>query len=130
MNKLGLYNINIKYVRDLSKVDDRIMSVSPQIHKENRPFVGVVIICDRKQYCIPLSSPKEKHAKMNNDKDFSKILDSKGKLIGVLNFNNMLPVHDSLISKININPQANDNKSDREYKQLLRDQLFWCNDNI
>ena len=120
----------MKYVRDLQKVDDRVMSVSPQIGKDSRPFVGVVIICDKKTYCIPLSSPKPKHTQMKNTKDFSRIIDKKGKIIGVLNFNNMLPVNQSLISKIDINIRSSDSNSDKAYKQLLRDQLNWCNDNI
>ncbi|MCM1091337.1 MAG: type III toxin-antitoxin system ToxN/AbiQ family toxin [Butyrivibrio sp.] len=67
---------------------------------------------------------------MKNTKDFSRIIDKNGKIIGVLNFNNMLPVHERLISKIDINIRSGDNKSDRAYKQLLKDQLYWCNDNI
>ena len=51
----------MKYIRDLAKSDDNVMSVSPQIGKESRPFVGIVVICDKKPYCIPLTSPKPKH---------------------------------------------------------------------
>lgn len=49
---LNLYNINIKYVRNLSKADDRVLSVSPQEGKGNRPLVGIVVICNKKSYCI------------------------------------------------------------------------------
>ena len=89
--KLALYYMDMKYVRDLHKIDDRVQSVSPQIHKSNRPFVGVVVICENQQYCIPLDSPKEKHLNKKNDVDFSRIFDGD-KLIGVLNFNNMIIV--------------------------------------
>lgn len=52
----------MKYIRNLhNQGDDHVFSVSPQTRKNNRPFVGIVIICDDKQYCIPLSSPKAKH---------------------------------------------------------------------
>ncbi len=34
-NKLKLYKIDMKYVRELAKVDDNVMSVSPQINKGN-----------------------------------------------------------------------------------------------
>ena len=91
--QLKLYMVDMKYIRNLSDVDDRVLSVSPQIGKQNRPFVGIIIICNNKQYCIPLSSPKPKHTKMKNDVDFSKIYDGDGKLIGVLNFNLMIPVN-------------------------------------
>ena len=39
----------------------------PQAGKDNRGFVGIVIICGTYKYCIPLSSPKEKHRKMKNN---------------------------------------------------------------
>lgn len=42
--KFHLYHIDIKYIRDLSRADDKVMSVSPQTEKENRPFVGIVVV--------------------------------------------------------------------------------------
>ena len=65
--RLNLYSIDMKYVRNLSKVDDNVMSVSPQIDKVSRPFVGIVVICKNKNYCIPLTSPKEKHNKIKEN---------------------------------------------------------------
>lgn len=127
---LNLYTLDMKYVRDLSKIDDNVMSVSPQEHKENRPFVGIIVIMEQKQYCIPLTSPKPKHYKMKNDLDFSKIYDSNEQLIGALNFNNMIPVCHDVIKIINMKPNHNDTKKEREYKQLLNNQLDWCNENI
>lgn len=89
--RLNLYIVDIKYIRDLAKKDDNVLSVSPQEEKDRRPFVGIIIVCNNKKYCIPLSSPKQKHNKMKNDVDFTKIYDGD-KLIGVLNFNNMIPI--------------------------------------
>ena len=62
--RLTLYKIDLKYIRNLAKVDDRVMSISPQINKCMRPFVGIVIVCNDKRYCIPLGSPKNKHKDM------------------------------------------------------------------
>ena len=84
-NRLNLYLIDMKYVRNLAKADDHVMSVSPQTGKETRPFVGVVVICGKEKYCIPLSSPKPKHSSMKNDVDFTRIMDGE-RLIGVLNY--------------------------------------------
>lgn len=120
----------MKYIRELSKVDDNVMSVSPQINKGSRPFVGLVLMCNSNQYCIPLSSPKPKHYKMKNDKDFSRIIHRPtGKLIGVLNFNEMIPVDNSLIQKINIPKLMKGNSKDRAYAELLKDELSWCQQN-
>ena len=128
-NKLFLYHVDMKYIRDLAKADDNVMSVSPQVNKEARPFVGVVIIHDDVAYCIPLSSPKEKHRSMKNDKDFSKIVDRKGKLIGVLNFNNMIPVFEDVLHRIDVKVRVSDDPGTKAYKGLLNDQLDWCNAN-
>ncbi len=99
--RLNLYLIAIKYIRNLAKVDDHVMSVSPQVGKETSPFVGIVIICGTKKYCVPLSSPKPKHSSMKNDVDFMKIMDGES-LIGVLNFNNMIPVDESCTIPLNL----------------------------
>lgn len=80
-----LYKVDMKYIRNLHNIDDKVLSVSPQTGKDNRVFVGIVIICGIHKYCIPLSSPKEKHKKMKNSMDFSKI-EINGRLLGVLNF--------------------------------------------
>lgn len=60
MEQLKLYNIDMKYVSDLHNADDRVESVSPQMGKENRVFIGIVVTHNDRKYCIPLSHPLEK----------------------------------------------------------------------
>lgn len=127
--RLKLYTVNMKYIRNLHKIDDNVFSVSPQTGKASRPFIGIIIICNDKEYCVPLSSPKEKHKKMKNDVDFTKIYDSNEKLIGVLDFNNMIPVRKELLEKIDITIHKNDNISTKHYKNLIKDQLTFCQHN-
>ena len=126
--RLTLYKIDLKYRRNLAKVDDRVMSISPQINKCMGPFVGIVIVCNDKRYCIPLSSPKNKHKDMKNSVDFMKIYDGD-KLIGVLNFNNMIPVHPGSLRKVEIKILETDSQQNIAYKNLLSNQLSWCNSN-
>ena len=126
--KLKLYMMDMKYVRDLHNADDRVQSVSPQIHKSNRPFVGVVVVCDMQKYCIPLDHPKPKHYNMKNDVDFMRIFDGN-KLIGVLNFNNMIPVDESVIVPLDVKPTRNDTVSERAYKILCAKELDWVQKN-
>ena len=66
---------------------------------------------------------------MKADRDFSKITDKKGKLIGVLNFNNMIPVCDAVLLDLDITVHKGDSYNLRAYKELMRDQLRWCNEN-
>ena len=73
--RLNLYLIDMKYVRDLHHADDRVSSVSPQIGNQHRIYVGIVVICNKRKYLIPLSHPVEKHKKMKPWADFDKIID-------------------------------------------------------
>lgn len=61
--------------------------------------------------------------------DFDKIFDRKSKLIGVLNYNLMIPVEEAQIYKVNLKPDPNDSASERHYKQLCIDELAWCRKN-
>lgn len=126
--RLNLYLIDIKYIRNLAKADDRVMSVSPQAGKETRPFVGIIIVCNEQKYCIPLSSPKPKHKSMKNDIDFMKIMDGE-KLIGVLNFNNMIPVDESCINLLDLRITKKDDVTAKNYKKMAAKQLDWCRHN-
>ncbi len=81
--RLNLYHIDMKYIRNLHNADDRVSSVSPQIGKQNRVYIGIVVMCHNRKYVIPLSHPVEKHKRMRSRADFDKIIDKKGKIIGV-----------------------------------------------
>ena len=45
-----LYKVDMKYIRNLHNIDDKVLSVSPQVGKDNRVFVGIVIICGIHKY--------------------------------------------------------------------------------
>ncbi len=127
--QLFFYNVDMKYIRDLSKVDDNVLSVSPQIEKQNRPFVGILVMINGKQYCAPITSPKPKHKTMPKNFDYIKIMGKVGNgedIIGVINFNNMIPVHKSVITPIELKILPNDNLQTQHYKRLVSNQLKWC----
>ena len=111
-----LYKVDMKYIRNLHNIDDKVLSVSPQAGKDNRVFVGIVIICGTHKYCIPLSSPKEKHKKMKNSMDFSKI-EINGKLLGVLNFNLMIPIEEEQLQLVDTTIFKRDRENIKYYKQ-------------
>jgi len=98
--------------------------------------VGVIVLVNGKKYCVPLSSPKPKFESKKNAVDFMRIIDDKnvdsagnGRIIGALNFNNMLPVDDSLIKPIDMKIRTGDNGKEKAYKNLLAKQLDWCRKN-
>ena len=124
---LEVYRIDMKYVRNLHNIDNRVLSVSPQIGKDERPFLGVIIVCNEHKYCVPLSKPKKKHEKMRDKIDFKKIV-YEGILIGVLNFNLMIPVEEAQIQRIDTKIRKHDNQDTRKKKKLLLKELEWCNE--
>jgi protein AbiQ len=118
-------------------VDDNVMSISPQRGKQDRPFVGVIVLLNRRKYCIPLTSPKDKFKVMKSRVDFLKIFDegkkdfnSATKLIGVLNINNMIPVDESVISKVDLAIHDKDRLEIKQHKQLMQKQLKWCRNHV
>ena len=128
--QLSFYTVDMKLIRNMhNQGDDRVFSVSPQAGKDNRPFVGLIVLLNDRQYCVPLSSPKAKHASMKNGLDFHRVLDSDGKLIGVLDFNNMIPVRSDVVKKIHARINKNDDLATRHYKELISDQLTFCRQN-
>ncbi len=127
--RLNLYRIDIKYIRNLHNIDNRVSSVSPQINKQYRVYIGIVVICHNKKYLIPLSHPVEKHKKMKSRADFDKITDKHGKLLAVLNYNLMIPVTEKQLIKFNLKIGKSDSPSQKHYKQLCIDELTWCQKN-
>lgn len=117
MKRLNLYTVNKKYCKFLREYDDRVPLVSGE--KAKRPFIGILICVNRKNYFAPLTSPKKKHLTMKEGQDFIKI--KQGKL-GAINLNNMIPIPFSELRKIDIN-----NIEDEKYRKLLMEQISWCN---
>lgn len=120
-----LYKVDMKYIRNLHNKDDKVPSVSPQIGKDSRVFLGIVLICGKHKYCIPLSSPKGKHNRMKNSMDFSKI-EVDGELLGVLNYNLMIPIEEAQLQPVDTVTRKRDRARISSYKEKCRKELEWC----
>lgn len=135
--EFNFYSVDLKYIRELAKYDDNVMSISPQRGKSTRPFLGIITIINNKQYCIPLTSPKDKFINSKSNIDFIKIFDDsiessnrELKIIGILNINNMIPVNEKFIRKMNLKYSTVDNKNKIRRYTLLINQLDWCRKNM
>ena len=120
---LRIVKVNSKYCDYLRKFDDKV--VYNKNEKELRPFIGILFYIDKLEYFAPLSSPKPKHKHMKNSLDFLKI---KSGELGVINFNNMIPVTKNNYSLIDLN-RITLNISEQKYQKLLKEQLNWLNEN-
>ena len=117
MGKFQFYHINEHYVSYLHSIDNRV-----QYNKgQRRPYVGVVLSINGIDYYVPLESPKENHANIKGGGPVMKL--DEGRL-GVMGFNNMIPVLESCLIDFDI--QA---IKDVKYKMLLLNQLEYCNKN-
>ena len=107
---IRLYNVKENYISYLRSFDSKVLHNK----NEKRPYVGVVCVVNSTNYYVPLASPKKKYMHMSNSKDFHKIAGGK---YGVINFNNMIPIDDDKLIKINIQ-----NETDKFYRNLLQNQ--------
>ena len=92
---MNFYNIKDSYINYLRQYDSKVA----ENKKESRPYVGIVFEINDIKYYAPFSSPKPKHQKMKNSKDFRKI--NHG-IYGAINFNNMIPITDDSLILIDI----------------------------
>jgi protein AbiQ len=80
-----------------------------------------VLYVGKYKYFVPMESPKPNHAKLKAGKHLMKL---DGGKLGLLGFNNMLPVADNALIAFNI-----DEEPDKKYAELLRRQVSFCNRN-
>lgn len=118
----SFYRIHADYCDFLRNTDSRVPYTMQD--KSIRPFVGIVFALNQYHYYAPLTSPKPKHLHMKNQVDFLKI---NGGIWGAINFNNMIPVHNACLQKVPIKIFPSDTQAEVAYKNLLANQLSWCN---
>lgn len=120
----SFFMVDAKYCDFLRKNDPCVPYTMDK--KSIRPFVGIVFSVNGFHYYAPLTSPKPKHLHMKSQIDFLKIKNGEW---GAINFNNMIPVPIDSLTKVEIKLSPADTKADIDYKNLLSNQLSWCNSN-
>lgn len=107
---MKFYHIKDDFITFLRQYDTKV----PENKNQSRPYIGVVLEINSIKYYAPFSSPKPKHNKMKNGKDFRKINNG---VYGAINFNNMIPVLDDALIEIDIA-----GIQDSKYRRLLQNQ--------
>ena len=119
-----IVKVDCDYCDYLRKFDSKVMYNAGS--KELRPFIGILFSVAGMEYFAPLSSPKTKHLNMKNNIDMIKI--DSGRL-GVINFNNMIPVNKKNYELFDLNSKPT-TTSELNRQNLLKSQLHWLNKNI
>lgn len=115
MEALRIYRIEDRYIRFLKRVEPKVQDNK----NRRRPYVGVVLYVGRFKYFVPMESPKPNHRRIKGGKHIFKIDDGR---LGLLGFNNMIPVTDEALICVDI-----DKEPDEQYAGLLRRQAAVCN---
>ena len=115
MENLKIFRIKDSYINFLKGVDKKV-----QHNKDKRrPYVGVVLIVGSYKYFVPMESPKTNHSNLKSGKHILKL--DNGNL-GMLGFNNMIPVHKDAVISFDINSEP-----DKKYAELLKRQATYIN---
>ena len=104
---IRIYEVKSGYIGYLSNYQKHIFSQTEG--KEKRKYIGIILTVRGMNYFAPLSSYKDKHKAMKESVDVIKI-----KTYAVINLNNMIPVPESQIVKVDINKEK-----DLNYRYLL-----------
>lgn len=127
--KLRWYIVKKDYVNYLQKYDNKVENIDYKV--KLKPYIGIIVKINDFNYYVPISSVKEKHYNMKEDMDFMKI-SKKGKILGVLNLNNMIPILDEDISILKYKDiekyrNFNSEKDKKLYISLLNFELNLMN---
>lgn len=117
MTKFKFYHIADRYIAFLHSGDSRVQMSKGQ----RRPYIGIVLQINGLNYYVPLESPKPNHVNIRGGGPVLKIDDGR---LGIMGFNNMIPVPDNALIDFDI-----DKVEDNNYRMLLYNQLHFCNRN-
>ena len=119
MKKIHLYKIDLDYIKYLhTYCDNRVQfnKDKPDCYNSNRPYIGIVFTINNIDYFAPLEHPRPAHINIKSNPHILKIKNGK---YGLIAFNNMIPVHKSLLIDFDINSEIN--------HTILLTQFQFCN---
>lgn len=115
MENLRIYRVSDHYIRFLKSRDSKVQDNK----NRKRPYVGIVLHVGGYKYFVPMESPKPNHSKIKSGKHILKL--DNGRL-GILGFNNMIPIHDAALVSFDILKEP-----DEKYRRFLQHQATVCN---
>lgn len=130
--KFKIIKIKPDYIEYLRKFDSKVQFNKEELNKQNKPFIGVLFSINDKKYYVPISSADKKQKFKNMYRRYCKIgkmpidilfiTDNKGKMLSVLNLNNMIPVASNSIINYDITKDKNASLLIKEYKYCIKNK--------
>ncbi|HHR5929650.1 TPA: type III toxin-antitoxin system ToxN/AbiQ family toxin [Providencia alcalifaciens] len=126
---MKFYYVNSDYVEYLKQTDPKNVQNNYENAKNQKPYLGIVLSVNNKNYFAPLSSDKNlkyKSIKETNPTVF-KLITTNNNYLGVIKLNNMIPVNKSELNEITKNDLL---EKDSKYQKLLNTQRIVINHNV
>lgn len=126
---LKIYNIDNKYIDFLKQFESNIDYNIKEDDGRRRPYIGIVLDMKNFLYFAPLKSPKKKfNLSMKSHVDI--VLIENGEK-GIINLNDMIPIakenKEKLLVEVKYIIEKQDEENEIKYKNLIQDQINWCN---
>ncbi|MDR0948637.1 MAG: type III toxin-antitoxin system ToxN/AbiQ family toxin [Lachnospiraceae bacterium] len=117
MSKIRFYKVHIDYIKYLHTIDIRVQynATRQDAYTENRPYIGVVLTVNGKNYFAPMEHPRSEHQKLKSNPHIFKIDGGKYGLVGL---NNMLPIPSEQLISFDINTSPR--------RKELMSQFIYC----
>ena len=129
INELKLYKVLPKYIdalRDESNNGDSSVYMVGN-GKDDRPFIGIITVCNEYTYFIPLTTYKDRFKYLTaKEPDFTPIY-MNGKLVAGIEFNKMIPVPLNQVRPLDIEIHNHDGIALKKKKILRKYEYTWCN---
>ena len=129
---LKIYNIDSRYIDYLKQYETNIDYNIKENDRHKRPYIGIILEFENCLYFAPLKSPKKKYGiSMKSHTDIILIDDGKK---GIININDMIPIDkrnsEKKLTEVEYIIKENDDENEIKYKNLIQDQINWCNKTI
>ena len=140
---LKFINVDLDYLQALHDACQEVRYKSEGYDK--KPFLGIIINSQDRQYVIPLTSAKEKHKTWKNvDKELYLLyeiieksdvcadhiwveIDGKAKhIMSAIDIKKMIPIKEGVYQQVSLNPDAKDTVEERKYKDLMNKEYSFC----
>lgn len=123
-SELKLYRVIPKYIKYLQ---DEEQGGDKRVYgKDNRAYIGILVVCNNKKYCVPLTTKKEKFANMKGKIDFGLIKDDENNIIAGIEYSRMIPVEEHLLRPLDMLEHPHDTKEQKVQKQIRQKEYDWC----
>ena len=142
--KMTFINIDQNYLKKLHDACSEVYYKAKCY--DNKPYIGILIDKNDRQYVIPLTSAKVKHKTWKNVNkecyliyETSKITDMRNNdiwiamegdsvkhILSVMDVKKMIPIVPGVYSRVDINIEDGDDNATQNYKNLLNKEYSFC----